>query len=111
MLALAAPIGLLLVARRERLCLARQVGLLAGAEGLLASHGRLLGALLIHVVHGVVALVLLRSIVRIGLAELLLGKRDQAVIMLSMLKIVLRRDRIARGLGVARQLHVLVGDV
>ena len=52
-----------------------------------------------------------RMEVRIVLAELLLRRGDQAEIMLGMLEIVFRRDRIAGGLGVACQLKIFLRDV
>src|SRR6185437_6983639 len=48
---------------------------------------------------------------RLALAELLLGGRDQAKIVLGMLVVVLGGHRVARRAGVARQLHVFFGDV
>ena len=49
--------------------------------------------------------------VRIVLAELLLRRRDQAEIMFGVLEIIFRRDRIAGGLGVTRELEILLRDV
>ena len=48
---------------------------------------------------------------RIVLPELLLRGGDQAEIMLSVLIIVFRRDRIARRVRVARELDVFLGDM
>ena len=48
---------------------------------------------------------------RLALAELLLGRGDQAEIMLGMLVVVFGRDRIAGGARVARELDVFFGDV
>jgi hypothetical protein len=45
------------------------------------------------------------------LAELLLRCRDQAEIMLGMLVVVLRRNGVSGGAGVARKLEILFGDV
>ncbi|KRQ13224.1 hypothetical protein AOQ71_14825 [Bradyrhizobium manausense] len=45
------------------------------------------------------------------LAELLLGRRDQAEIVLGMLVVVFGGNRVARGAGVARQLKIFFGDV
>jgi hypothetical protein len=108
---LAAAVGLLL-ARRKRLSLARQIGLrFARPERLLAPGAWLLRALLVGLVAQVVARLLLRPIVRIGLAELLLRRRDQAEIVLGVLEIVLGRNRIPGGLGVTRELEIFVRDV
>jgi len=49
--------------------------------------------------------------VRILLAELLLCRRDQTEIMFGMLKIVLGRDRIAGGLGIACELEIFLRHV
>ena len=49
--------------------------------------------------------------IRLVLAELLLHGRDQAEIVLGVLIIVLGRHGIARRLRVARELHVLLGDM
>jgi len=49
--------------------------------------------------------------VGIVLPELFLRRSDQAEIMLGVLKVIFRRHRVARGLGVACQLHVFIGDV
>src|SRR5262249_35662469 len=109
---LAAAIGLLL-ALRERLRFARQVRLrLADAEWLLLSaRSRRLGPPLFAVVHGVVALLLLGPIIRVGLAELFLRGGDQAEVMLSMLIVIFRPDRVTGRLRIACKLDVLVGDV
>src|SRR4051794_5718179 len=48
---------------------------------------------------------------RIVLAELLLRSGNQTVIMLGVLVVVLGGDRIAGGLGVARELNVFFGDM
>jgi len=52
-----------------------------------------------------------RLIVRILRPELLLRRRDHAQIMLGVLEVVLRSDRIAGTLGIAGQLQILLGDV
>ena len=49
--------------------------------------------------------------VRIVLAELLLRRRDQPEIMFGVLEIIFGRDRIAGGLGVTRELKILLRDV
>src|SRR5262249_36678766 len=49
--------------------------------------------------------------VGIVLPELLLRRGDHAVIVLGVLVVILRRDRITRGLRVARELNVFFGNV
>src|SRR5262249_15011249 len=51
------------------------------------------------------------AVVGIVLPELLLRGRNQAEVMLGVLKVVSRRQRVARGLGVTRKLYVFLGDV
>src|SRR5262249_29697950 len=110
---IAAAIGL--PALRERLGFARQVGLrFAGPERLVgrrAGGGLLGGTLVFHVVTKIVARFLLGPVIRVGLAELLLRRRDQPVVMLGVLEIIFSPDRIARRLRVARKLDIFVGDV
>lgn len=53
----------------------------------------------------------LRRLMRILLRELGLRGGDQAEVMLGVLQITFRRYRIARGLGVARELDVFFGNV
>ena len=49
---------------------------------------------------------------RVGLpAELVLRRHDDAVIVLGVLEIALRRDHVAGGERVARERHVFLGDV
>src|SRR4051812_46105228 len=111
LLALVPALAKTLLLARERLAFSRQVRLrLAGAErliALLARHVHLVAVLVTEIV----ARFLLRPVIRVGLAELLLRGRDQAQIMLGVLKIVLGRHRVARRLGVAGELDVLVGHV
>ena len=57
------------------------------------------------------ALGALRLEVRVLLAELFVRRRDQAEIMLGMLEIIFRRNRVARGLRVARELKIFFRDV
>ena len=111
----AAAAILRLVARREELRIARQIGLrIAGAERrLLVRRG--------HAAHVLVALIAeviaqIRSTTlgpeeRRVLPELLLGDGDQAQVMLGVLVVILRRDGIAGRLRVARQLDVFLGDM
>ena len=56
-------------------------------------------------------LVLATGEMRVVLAELLLRHRDHAVIVLGMLVVIFRGDRITRGLRVARELNVFFRDV
>ena len=57
------------------------------------------------------ARLLLLLVVRLTLPKLLLGRGDQPKIMLSVLVIVFRRNRIARALRVARQLEIFFPNV
>ena len=121
MLLRAAPaIGLWLLTRRIRrlllirLSLARLIGLrLTPAVGHVAH--RLSGPVVVAPVVTVVATLLAAggvvTVVRIVLPELFLRRGDQAEIMFGVLKVIFRRHRVARGLGVACQLHVFIGDV
>src|SRR5215510_14076 len=99
---------------RERLRVARQVGLrLTRSERHLAND-RLLIAL-VFVSH-LLARATRRVVLGAGemwivLTKLLLRRRDQTVVVLRMLIVVFRRDRIAGGLGVARKLNVLLSNV
>ena len=112
LLGLLAAVGLGLLAR---LILLR----LLVAEVRLALHVRLTLHGLAHVVvvavHLVVAIAFARRrrclIVGVLLPELLLRRGDQAQIVLGVLEVVLGGDRIAGGLGVARKLQILLGDV
>jgi len=96
-----------LLARRIELRVARQIGLwIAGAEGrLLACPGRsggLVVAVITHIVAHVHAAFAAEE--RRRLAKLLLRRGDEAEIVLRVLEIILRRDRISRRLRVARKL-------
>src|SRR5262245_21217637 len=109
---IAAAIGLL--ALRKRLGLARQIGLrFAGPERLLGrrASGWLLRTVFLHVVAKIVARFLLGPVIRVGLAELLLRRRDQSVRMFGVVEIIFGAHRIARRLRVARELDIFVGDV
>jgi hypothetical protein len=57
------------------------------------------------------ALGTLRLEVRVVLPELLLRRRDQAEVVLRVLKVVFGRDRIAGRMGVARKLKIFLGDM
>jgi hypothetical protein len=107
----------LLIARRERLGIARQIRLLLGftrsvARLVLAHEG--LGVVIIAVksLVGILlaggALLLLRLLVVIWilLSELFLRGGNQAKIVLGMLVVVLGRNRVARTLRVSRELDI-----
>lgn len=51
------------------------------------------------------------GLLRLILAELLLGCRNQAEVMFGVLIVVLRRDRIAGRARITRQLHIFFGNV
>jgi hypothetical protein len=113
-------VRLRLIAWRKGLSIARDVGLLAGPVRCLCGHvgGRILAVVVAITITIVVALVpgagdlrLLTGKVRVVLAELLLRGSNQTEIMFGVLKVVFRRDRIAGGLGVAGELHVLFSNV
>jgi len=122
--ALLARLIVLIVARHERLRVARQIRLLARRIGLLLV--RLLSERLRAIVAVFRAILIAwrellvvaaaafgagRLEVRVLLPELFLCGRDQAEIVLGMLEVIFRRDRIARGLRVARELKILLGDM
>ena len=99
-LRLARLVGLALLVLREGLCVARDIGLrLAGAVRRIggAAHRRL--AIVVAVVEATLAhpgrLILRALEVGIVLPELLLRRGDHAVIVLGVLIVILRRDRIA----------------
>lgn len=107
----------LLIARRERLGIARQIRLLLGftrsvARLVLAHEG--LGVVIIAVkslvgillAGGALLLLRLLVVVWILLTELFLRGGNQAKIVLGMLVVVLGRNRIARTLRVARELDI-----
>jgi hypothetical protein len=107
----------LLIARRERLGIARQIRLLLGftwsvARLVLAHEGLAVVIIAVKSLFGVLltggALLLLRLlvIVWILLTELFLRGGNQAKVVLSMLVVVLGRNRIARTLRVARELDI-----
>src|SRR5215471_6717867 len=108
--------GLALLVLRERLRVARDIGLrLAGAVRRIggAAHRRL--PIVVAVVEATFAhpgrLILRTLEVGIVLPELLLRRGDHAVIVLGVLIVILRRDRIARGLRVARELNIFFCNV
>jgi len=95
---------LLLLARIIRLRLAR-------CERLAADVRLLVVAVLVALVGAAHLARLLLLIVRLTLAKLLLSHRDQTEIMLGVLIIIFRRNRITRALRVAGKLEIFFGDV
>src|SRR5262245_55965058 len=106
---------LVLLMRREGLGVARDEGLrLPGAIGRFggAAEGRLVVIALIEaVVAGALRFAVRAGEVGIVLAKLLLRRGDHAIVVLGMLVVVLRRDRIARALCVARELNIFLSNV
>ena len=107
----------LLIARRERLGIARQIRLLLGftrsvARLVLAHEGLAVVIIAVKSLVGVLlaggALLLLRLLVVVWilLTELFLRGGNQAEIVLGMLVVVFGRNRIARTLRVARELDI-----
>jgi hypothetical protein len=107
----------LLIARRERLGIARQIRLLLGftrsvARLVLAHEGLAVIIIAVKSLVGVLlargALLLLRLLVVVWilLTELFLRGGNQAKVVLGMLVVVLGRNRIARTLRVARELDI-----
>src|SRR5262249_48289230 len=115
-LRLAWLVRLALLVLRERLRVARGIGVrLAGgvrrgggtAPRRLATVGGLGGGTLRHPRR----FILRTGEVGIVLPELLLRRGDHAVIVLGVLIVILRRDRITRGLRVARELNIFFCNV
>jgi hypothetical protein len=108
---------IVVVALHKGLRILRQIGLLARAKRLLCEGLAVLVAAFLELLVRarlellVVAALRPRLEIRVLLAELLLRHRDQPEIMLGMLEIVLGRDRIAGGLGITRELKILLRDV
>jgi hypothetical protein len=95
---------LLLLARVERLRLARRERL--------AADGRLLIVAVVIVVVGTIAARLAaRLVIGLALAKLLLRGRDQTEIMLGVLIIVFGCDRVSGALRITGKLEILLGDV
>lgn len=117
---------LLLVARRERLRVARQIRLLLRLlrlrllrlrrVGLVLAEERLAVVIVVEVVSRALllrgaGLLLLRVVVRVLLPELFLRGGDEAEIVLGVLIVIFSRDRVAGALRVARELDVFFCDV
>src|SRR6516164_7917021 len=109
-------VRLALLVLRERLRVARDIGLrLAGAVRRIggSAHRRL--PIVVAVVEATFAhpgrFILRTWEVGIVLPELLLRGGDHAVIVLGVLIVILRRDRITRGLRVARELNIFFCNV
>src|SRR5262249_51131459 len=103
-LALARLTRLLAVVAHIRLRLLRH------EAGLLAKAREILAVVLAFLAHDLVSARLLLML-RLALAELFLGRRDQAEIMLGVLVVVLGGDRVAGGTGIARQLQIFFRDM
>ena len=105
---------LVLLMRREGLCVARDIRLrLARAVGRFASTAHVRLSLVVAVLERVVArsVALRTGEVRIVLPELLLRRGDHAIVMLGVLVVVFRRDRVAGRVGIACELEVFLRDV
>ena len=99
------------IARRKGLPLARHIGLrVVSPVARLASHRR--RAVVLAVVECLVAPpIAFRPVERLILAILLLRGGNQAKVMLGVLVIIFRRDRIAGGLRIAGELDVFFRDM
>src|SRR5215470_11157668 len=105
---------LIVLLLRERLRIARQVGLRLTRSERHVANDRLLIAIVFvrHLLARATRRVVLgASEMWIVLAKLLLRRRDQAVVVLRVLVVVFGRDRIAGGLGIARKLNVFLSNV
>src|SRR6202521_2491332 len=100
LLILLMPLRLLTLRRRHR-----------RAAGIRLATGVALVAVAVEIVAVAALLGLLILLMRILLTELRLRRGDEAEIVLGVLQIAFRRDGIARGLRIARELHILLGDV
>ena len=107
-----------LFARLKELRIARQIGLwITGTEGRLLACARQTGRFVVHIIADVVT----RLVATVhcpfateegsGLTILILRCGDEAEIVLRVLQIVLRRNRISRRLRIACKLQVFLGDV
>jgi len=128
-IALLARLEILVVARDERLRIARQIRLGFARRQirlrLLARGERRIEGLPIVLAAFVGAFIARRELlivaatafgarrleIRVLLPELFLRDRDQAEVMFGVLEVIFRRDRIARGLRVARELKIFLGDM
>ncbi len=70
-----------------------------------------IGTRLVHVLVVLILRGFVGPVGRVGLAELLVRGGDEAQIVLGVLPVALRRDRVAGGLRVAGELQVFLGDV
>ena len=94
------------------LLLARIIGLRLARRERLATHLRLFVALLVVLVGPTrFARLLLLLVVGLALPKLFLGRRDQAEIVLGVLVIVLRRNRIPGALRVTGELQIFFTNV
>ena len=95
----------LLLARIEWLRLARREGF--------SGHGRLVAVAVIVIVIGSIAAHVARLLleIRLRLTKLFLGGGDQAEVMLGVLIIIFRCDRVAGTLRVARELKIFFRDM
>jgi hypothetical protein len=106
---LVALIGRLVVTLLARAIVAHErLQLLHRNEARLLAEAREVLALVLVLGHEVV---LARLLLRLVLAELLLGRRDQAEVVFGVLIVVFSRDRVAGGACVTRKLHIFFRDV
>jgi hypothetical protein len=97
---------------RLLLLLAREVGLrFTRRERFAAERGLIAVAIVIAVVGNIAARFAARLVVGLGLAKLLLRGGDQAEIVLGVLIIILRRDRVSGALRISGKLEIFFGDV
>ena len=94
----------LLLARIERLLLSRR-------KRFAADRRLLVVAVVVAVVGKIAARLALLLVIGLALAELFLGGSDQAKVVLRVLVVVFRGDRVAGTLRVARKLKIFFGDV
>jgi hypothetical protein len=121
LLLLMRPIMHLLIARRERLRVTRQIRLLLrfarSVARLVLTHEGLrvivvaIKSFISTLLRGPALLLRLLVVIGVLLAELFLRGGDQAKVMLGMLIVILSCDRIARALGVACELDVFFRNV
>src|SRR5215831_14539967 len=109
-------VGLALLVLREGLCVARDIRLrLAGAVRRIGGRANRRLNIVVAVVEATFAhagrFILRTGEVGVVLPELLLRRGDHAVIVLGVLIVILRRDRITRRLRVARELNIFFCNV